>query len=157
MGEKTPEHLYVEASRISDTYATGLYASETDLETVKEQLDSLAVYLDSSIRIINPSGRLVLDTDRQYELQVKGLFHVFRTSNLYPTPQMVLIFQLAWSAAPAPSAPNEKCVQYTDLSVNLTNYSVLYKGRTIDMPPKELELLYFLASSPIRIFCFVAM
>lgn len=57
------EHLYVEAGRISATYATGLYASETDLETVKNQLDSLAVYLDSTIRIINPSGRLVLDTD----------------------------------------------------------------------------------------------
>ena len=63
------EHLYVEASRISDTYATGLYASETDLETVKEQLDSLAVYLDSSIRIINPSGRLVLDTDRPLNVE----------------------------------------------------------------------------------------
>ncbi len=57
------EHLYVEAVRIADTYAAGLYASETDLETVKDQLDSLAFYLDSTIRIINPSGRLVLDTD----------------------------------------------------------------------------------------------
>ena len=54
--------------------------------------------------------------------------------------------------APAPANPAEKCVQYTDLSVNLTNYSVLYKGRTIDMPPKELELLYFLASSPNHVF-----
>lgn len=57
------EHLYVEAVRISNTYATGLYTSETDLETVKTQLDSLAFYLDSTIRIINPSGRLVLDTN----------------------------------------------------------------------------------------------
>ncbi|MCM1193499.1 MAG: ATP-binding protein [Butyrivibrio sp.] len=54
--------LYSEAMLISDTYAAGLYASETDLETVKTQLDFLSVYLDSSIRIINPSGRLVLDT-----------------------------------------------------------------------------------------------
>lgn len=54
----------------------------------------------------------------------------------------------------ADSAPasDEKRVQYTDLTVNLTNYSVLYKGRTIDMPPKELELLYCLASSPNRVF-----
>ena len=35
---------------------------------------------------------------------------------------------------------------------NLTNYSVLYKGQTVDMPPKELELLYFLAASPNRVF-----
>lgn len=56
------ESLYTEATLISNTYATGLYTSETDLETVKTQLDFLAVYLDSTIRIINPSGLLVLDT-----------------------------------------------------------------------------------------------
>lgn len=55
-------------------------------------------------------------------------------------------------AAAVPASPDEKCVHYADLSVNLTNYSVLYKGRTIDMPPKELELLYFLASSPNHVF-----
>lgn len=45
-----------------------------------------------------------------------------------------------------------KCVEYDDLVVNLSNYSVTYLGRTIDMPPKELELLYFLASSPNQVF-----
>lgn len=45
-----------------------------------------------------------------------------------------------------------KCVEYKDLSVNLSNYSVLYQGQQIDMPPKELELLYFLASSPNQVF-----
>ena len=43
-------------------------------------------------------------------------------------------------------------VEYPDLIVNLTNYSVIYKGHTVDMPPKELELLYFLASSPNQVF-----
>lgn len=51
-----------------------------------------------------------------------------------------------------PSDPDEKSVEYTDLSINLTNYSVVYMGRNIDMPPKELELLYFLASSPNHVF-----
>lgn len=46
----------------------------------------------------------------------------------------------------------DKCVKYPDLSINLTNYSVVYMGRTIEMPPKELELLYFLASSPNHVF-----
>ena len=45
-----------------------------------------------------------------------------------------------------------KCVEYPDLVVNLSNYSVMYQGRNIDMPPKELELLYFLASSPNQVF-----
>lgn len=45
-----------------------------------------------------------------------------------------------------------KVAEYTDLVINQTNYSVLYKDEIIDMPPKELELLYFLASSPNQVF-----
>ena len=37
--------------------------------------------------------------------------------------------------------PDIDAVSYPDLLINLTNYSVTYKGRTIEMPPKELELL----------------
>ncbi len=45
-----------------------------------------------------------------------------------------------------------KSVEYPDLSINLTNYAVVYRGNAIEMPPKELELLYFLASSPNQVF-----
>lgn len=45
-----------------------------------------------------------------------------------------------------------KCVEYPGLIVNLSNYSVTYDGQQIDIPPKELELLYFLASSPNQVF-----
>ena len=56
-------------------------------------------------------------------------------------------------AAPAaPPVPKEKCVEYADLVINQTNYSVTYLGKVVDMPPKELELLYFLASSPNHVF-----
>ncbi len=47
---------------------------------------------------------------------------------------------------------NDKIVAYPDLTINLTNYSVTYMGESIDMPPKELELLYCLASNPGRVF-----
>ncbi len=47
---------------------------------------------------------------------------------------------------------NQRCISYKDLVVNLSNYSVLYMGRSVDMPPKELELLYFLAASPNQVF-----
>ncbi len=50
------------------------------------------------------------------------------------------------------SVGREKLVEYNGLSVNLTNYSVLCNGISIDMPPKELELLFFLASSPNQVF-----
>ena len=45
-----------------------------------------------------------------------------------------------------------KIVSYPGLTVNLSNYEVLCDGERIEMPPKELELLYFLASSPNRVF-----
>ena len=45
-----------------------------------------------------------------------------------------------------------KIVEYPDLIINLSNYSVQYCGKTVEMPPKELELLYFLASSPNQVF-----
>ena len=50
------------------------------------------------------------------------------------------------------TSDNIQCVEYPDLIINRTNYSVLYKGQNIEMPPKELELLYFLASSPNQVF-----
>jgi len=49
-------------------------------------------------------------------------------------------------------ASDIKCVTYTDLVINLSNYSVMYMGEQVDMPPKELELLYFLAASPNQVF-----
>lgn len=54
----------------------------------------------------------------------------------------------------APEAEEEKndTVSYPDLTINLANYSVTYMGKSIKMPPKELELLYFLASSPNQVF-----
>ena len=60
---------------------------------------------------------------------------------------------------PQPSSPSiplpaqtGRYVEYPDLIVNLTNYPVIYNGHSIEMPPKELELLYFLASSPNQVF-----
>ncbi len=53
----------------------------------------------------------------------------------------------------APAVPiTGNFVEYPDLIVNLTNYSVTYMGKSVEMPPKELELLYFLASSPNQVF-----
>ena len=60
--------------------------------------------------------------------------------------------QAASLAAALPSENLGEYVEYPDLLINLTNYSVIYKGQNVDMPPKELELLYFLASSPNQVF-----
>lgn len=50
------------------------------------------------------------------------------------------------------SEKTQSIVNYKDLSINLNNYSVIYMNKSIEMPPKEIELLYFLASSPNQVF-----
>lgn len=47
---------------------------------------------------------------------------------------------------------NGDYIEYKDLIVNKSNYAVYYSGHVVEMPPKELELLYFLASSPNQVF-----
>ena len=54
--------LYSEAVLIADTDAANLYSGDTSLEEAKHILDSVAVFLNSEIMIINPSGRVILDT-----------------------------------------------------------------------------------------------
>lgn len=46
----------------------------------------------------------------------------------------------------------DNLVEYVGLQVNLANYSVIYNDQSVDMPPKEIELLYFLAASPNQVF-----
>lgn len=55
-------------------------------------------------------------------------------------------------AKPIEAPIDNKVVKYPDLVVNLNDYSVLYNGQYLDMPPKEIELLFFLASSPNQVF-----
>ena len=45
-----------------------------------------------------------------------------------------------------------KEVKYDKLIINLTNYELMVDGKKIDTPPKELELIYHLASNPNRVF-----
>ena len=45
-----------------------------------------------------------------------------------------------------------KKVEYDKLSINLTNYELRVNGHQVDTPPKEMELIYHLASNPNRVF-----
>jgi signal transduction histidine kinase len=60
--------LYEEAVLIADTYASKLYTSEISLDTVKTQIDALSVFWDADIWILNPSGRLVLDSAQEVNI-----------------------------------------------------------------------------------------
>ena len=79
----------------------------------------------------------------------------FDSKELVARVKAVLRRAQAQAASLVTSLPAENVgeyVEYPDLLINLTNYSVIYKGKNTDMPPKELELLYFLASSPNQVF-----
>ncbi len=45
-----------------------------------------------------------------------------------------------------------KEIVFPNLTINLSNYELKICGKIVEIPPKELELLYFLASNPNRVF-----
>lgn len=51
-----------------------------------------------------------------------------------------------------PKDDNSKKVVVPNLTISLSNYTVVYRGERVEMPPKELELLYFLASHKNQVF-----
>ena len=60
---------YKEATLIANTYASDLYDNNTTLDTVKYQLDALDTYLSATIWIINPSGRMILDSSTPMDVE----------------------------------------------------------------------------------------
>lgn len=61
--------LYKEATLIANTYASDLYDNNTTLDTVKYQLDALDTYLSATIWIINPSGRMILNSSTPMDVE----------------------------------------------------------------------------------------
>ena len=48
--------------------------------------------------------------------------------------------------------PVDETVRYDGLEISLSTYTVEYMGNKLELPPKELELLYFLAQHPNKVF-----
>lgn len=68
MRRNKAESLYKVATLVADTYATDLYTSNTSLDTVKNEIDMLDLYLTSTIWIISPSGSIILDSSTPYDV-----------------------------------------------------------------------------------------
>ncbi|MCR4754482.1 MAG: HAMP domain-containing protein [Lachnospiraceae bacterium] len=83
------ETLYKEATLIADTYAADLYTNNVGLDTVKHELDAIDVYLNSVIWIINPSGRLIMDSSKPLnlddEIVVEGFDPTIISGGYYTT------------------------------------------------------------------------
>ena len=80
--------LYKEAVVISESFASDLYSSNTSMETVKTQLDALDTYLSASIWIMNPSGRVLVDSSHPIDVENQIVVENFDptiTGNTYYT------------------------------------------------------------------------
>ena len=73
----------------------------------------------------------------------------FETKELVARVKAVL--RRAPSAEPA-SADKDDTLRFPQLTISLARYEVTYEGRELDMPPKELEVLYYLAAHPNMVF-----
>jgi len=47
---------------------------------------------------------------------------------------------------------SSRVLNFTNLEINMDNYTVIYKGEELNFPPKEFELIYFLAQRPNQVF-----
>ncbi len=141
-----------EALRVFDTFAPNLILLDLMLPGIDGYQVCREIRQRSSVPIIMLSAKgEIFDKVLGLELGADDyMIKPFDSKELVARVKAVLRrFQPDKSSAGRSSG---KIVEYPDLIVNQTNYSVIYKGHTIDMPPKELELLYFLASSPNQVF-----
>ena len=47
---------------------------------------------------------------------------------------------------------DQKILEFENLTINMTDFTITYFGKKMELPPKEMELLYFLASHPGRVY-----
>ena len=75
-------------------------------------------------------------------------------SKPFETKEVIARIKAVLRRTATSSATSEvvKEVSYEKLTINLTNYELTVDGKNIDTPPKELELIYHLASNPNRVY-----
>ena len=74
----------------------------------------------------------------------------------FETKELVARVKAVLRRAPAENAPAsgdaDDTLRYPGLTVSLARYEVTYEGHELEMPPKELEVLFYLASHPNMVF-----
>ena len=119
------DSLYREATLIANTYATDLYNSEASLEAVKAQLDALDTYLDATIWIINPSGRMVLDSsvpvDVENEVVIEDFDPTITAGSYYTEGNFFQAFDEDMLSVLAPITSNYKVKGYVVIYASMTD------------------------------------
>ena len=52
----------------------------------------------------------------------------------------------------SPEVKNNDVIKFSDLTIDIGAYEVVYKNNIVKLAPKELELLHYMASSPNKVF-----
>jgi len=119
------ESLYLEAMRIANTYATDLYNNETSLETVKRQIDALDTFFSAAVWIINPSGRMILDSrapvDPESEVFVENFDPGVMAGSHYVVGTFFDVFEEDCISVLAPIASDFKINGYVALHYSMNN------------------------------------
>lgn len=117
--------LYREATLIANTYATDLYNTDAALETVKTQLDALDTYLDATIWIINPSGRMILDSsapvDVENEVVVENFDPTITAGSYYTEGDFFKTFDEEMLSVFAPITSNYKVKGYVVIHASVNS------------------------------------
>ena len=70
----------------------------------------------------------------------------------FETKEVIARIKAVLRRSGAGEAKRERQVEYDGLSINMENYELRVHGKTVDTPPKEMELIYHLASNPNRVY-----
>ena len=70
----------------------------------------------------------------------------------FDTKELVARVKAVLRRTKGPEEEQSDSLSFPGLTVSLSRYEVFYEGEKVDMPPKELEVLYFLASHPNQLF-----
>lgn len=126
------EALYREATLIANTYASDLYNNETSLDTVKKQLDALDTYLSARLWIINPSGRMVLDSgapvDVETETVISGFDPTVTGNSYYTTGNFFGSFEEEQLSVFAPITSDYKVRGYVVIHYPMSNIEASCNG-----------------------------
>ncbi len=123
--KQSADSLYREATLIANTYAADLYNSETTLDAVKGQLDALETYLDATLWIINPSGRMVLDSsspiDLEREVVIDGFDPTITEGSYYTTGTFFGTFEEETLSVFAPITSDFKVMGYVVIHMPMSD------------------------------------
>ena len=124
--------LYREATLIANTYASDLYNVETSLESVKKQLDALDTYLSARLWIINPSGRLILDSQSPIDVENETVISDFdptvTETSYYTVGYFFGSFTEEQLSVFAPITSNYKVRGYVVIHYPMVNISISCNG-----------------------------